>query len=532
MRKFAFGFLPDFLNEEPSGNMFPVLNIGGLGLVHDEAGGTLVNTKASASTITDFEGNIVSCIDNEIRYSNARRIRNWPIPKDVTTWTKTDASVVVQDIGNDVYRVTIPAGMGIYGQVGASRVPINESVVTSALIRYVSGSSTNIRYRDPSGQANINVYHLQDILTNEMQRIGSNVGFTLVDAANIGIKIDNLGIGTYVLEISLPQVEVVSGQSIKIQASYVDSEITYNSGLPAIQYLDTTNGNTIINSVITEAQGSNISGSQAIIHEPEATNYAFPSGTPVTQSITLAAGDYTVWLDDTDDLGSITLTGGATGTVNSTDTAGLQFTASGAAITFTHSGSNNVRWQVENSDFVTSYIPTTVVAETRLIDKLTIPYSNGVNFNNDQGILLFRLKSPSGYPNTPNSEGLFSTVNSVTGQLYDHGSTGIAVYDGTNVIIISHNEFNPVADEYLFALIWNASENSYSVSFSDDLGATWLTWISNTYDGAFSSGLTINFFFNNFQKHELLSTKVYGDILNNITDTKVWVEANAGALTS
>ena len=139
-----------------------------------------------------------------------------------------------------------------------------------------------------------------------------------------------------------------------------------------IVYLDTDNGNTVDGSgVITEATGAKLSPYPAMLHDPEATNFFLNSDVPVTQSITLTAGDYICWFDDLNGLGQIVLTGGATGTA--TSAAYLTFTASGASVTFTVSGSNNIRVQVEEGDYRTSYIPTAGAAVTRSADDISIP---------------------------------------------------------------------------------------------------------------------------------------------------------------
>lgn len=267
-----------------------------------------------------------------------------------------------------------------------------------------------------------------------------------------------------------------------------------------------------------------------IMHEPEGTNEAFPASTPATQIIALSADDYTVWLDDTDDLGQIVLTGGATGTARSTDTNGFQFAADGNAVTFTHSGSNNVHWQVESGDYRTSFIDTTAAPVTRAADDISIPLAVGTNFNQDEFIVIAKIKfrhdeSVSG------NKSLVSLSESKTNLLYT-SSSGFRTYDGSTILGSGISEFS--ADDSVIVSIIGSSVGAYfSIAHSLDGGVTFSTWQSASYDEGFSTASDFNLFKDNLYTNYLESLLVYGELVGDKSEApnQAWVEGNAQTLT-
>lgn len=112
---------------------------------------------------------------------------------------------------------------------------------------------------------------------------------------------------------------------------------------------------------------ANLSAGPTLLIEAAATNLLLNSATVVTQSITPAAGTYTLSFFGT---GSITLSGGTTGTLVGTGASTrvtLTFVASGASITFTITGSCT-NGQVELGSVATSYIATVGTSVTRAAD--------------------------------------------------------------------------------------------------------------------------------------------------------------------
>jgi len=110
--------------------------------------------------------------------------------------------------------------------------------------------------------------------------------------------------------------------------------------------------------------------------EGQVTNYALNSGTPASQTVTLStAQKYRLWVEGAGScqIAAGTATGTGWGTATSANPVTVDVTAGGTAI-LTVSGSLT-RFQLENKDFSTSYIPTTTVPVTRGADKLELPSS-------------------------------------------------------------------------------------------------------------------------------------------------------------
>ncbi len=105
-------------------------------------------------------------------------------------------------------------------------------------------------------------------------------------------------------------------------------------------------------------------GEMALLSEPTRTNYFLNSDAPATQTISLAASTYTVWLEGS---GLIELSGGPIATV--TEAEPHTFTLSGTTnVTFTVSGTVTFA-QCENGETKTSPIITLSAARSRSINR-------------------------------------------------------------------------------------------------------------------------------------------------------------------
>lgn len=153
-------------------------------------------------------------------------------------------------------------------------------------------------------------------------------------------------------------------------------------------------GGSIINkNQVQEVIGNNITridwngGKPGFLIEEQRTNYLLNSGTPITQSVSLTTGTYTLSVVGS---GSCTLSGGPSGTA--TEGTDVTFTlASTTTVTFTISGTL-IRFQCEDCPHSTSYIPTTSAAATRLADKVEMPISTFWNVS--EGTIYLEFVGP------------------------------------------------------------------------------------------------------------------------------------------
>ena len=119
-----------------------------------------------------------------------------------------------------------------------------------------------------------------------------------------------------------------------------------------------------------------------LLMEPQRTNLFLNSEAPVSQTITLAAGSYTVWLlgptaaSVAASQGTAIITGGNF-TVNMTTTNMRSFVVTTAGtVSFICAGSP-LRVQVENGPSATSYIVSSATAQTRAEDRLSQNFFGG-----------------------------------------------------------------------------------------------------------------------------------------------------------
>lgn len=119
----------------------------------------------------------------------------------------------------------------------------------------------------------------------------------------------------------------------------------------------------------------------ALMIEPGRTNFFLASTVPATQTISLVAGTYTVWCEAaTDAAGTITLSGGPTGTATAGTSlaprTGITFTlGSTTSVVFTKSGTLT-HVQVEQGSYATSPILTFTVSVARLVSAPKFPVAS------------------------------------------------------------------------------------------------------------------------------------------------------------
>ncbi|ORE94091.1 hypothetical protein ATO13_08456 [Stappia sp. 22II-S9-Z10] len=136
-----------------------------------------------------------------------------------------------------------------------------------------------------------------------------------------------------------------------------------NYGPAATEYVRTTGAAKFLPPVSRHPE----TGEMCLLSEPARTNYYLQSEAPATQSISLAAGTYTLWVEGS---GSAALSGGPTGTA----TAGSPVTfvlGSTTSVTVTCSGTLS-HVQIENGPNATSAITTYSSSRSRSASNLAI----------------------------------------------------------------------------------------------------------------------------------------------------------------
>ena len=227
-----------------------------------------------------------------------------------------------------------------------------------------------------------------------------------------------------------------------------------------------------------------------LLAEPSATNYFLQSDTPATQTISLAVGTYTLWLDGATGDSITSAAGTAAGTGFGAATPGtpniFSITTAGT-VTFTVAGTP-IRAQVENSPVPTSYIPTTTAPITRAAE--TLAWDINGNFNNAQGTLVVEFV-PASAKHAGAQRGIVSVGGSALSVSYIHGAAGdMYSFDGTNA---AYNLVPYGAEPITKAVRWNAgtSEFQIGVLLKSQYGSAWSWGAVATYDGAFTLGVLI-----------------------------------------
>ncbi|MGZ8924558.1 MAG: hypothetical protein ACXW2E_01615 [Nitrososphaeraceae archaeon] len=506
----------------------PVLNMSPMNsnITLDVANGATSNNRSSVATTIDFDGALKNCRVNEVRLTGLRRVENLVISNDMTdsddygrNGMDTTSSVVLID-GTPTVRCTLTGGNITHWISPTMNNNDNDRIKNFPVwVSYavdVSGLTTKTVLVESGGVYGIfNWTGPQSIsVTNTpiiaYRIVGNYQAILYVYCAGEpyrfrGLIIGGLpynGDGQYV-DVCRPSVCITENQINQNPPEYIHPNVIYNAGITGVRYFDYENGNTVTNKVLTEAKGNRIVSTPTILHEGGATNYFINSDTPVTQDITLTAGTYTCWLNDTDGIGTVTLSGGSTGVA--TAATPLTFTANGSAITFTVVGSNNKRVQVETGSIRTSYITSVDTALSRTIDSIIHPTTIGLNFRQDRGIV--RLKYKTKKSNSAGNKSLFGLSASDTNMIYDNGSGGIAITDGTNIATAAVGGWS-INDTIVVAVCWDTRFKKMSIHVQKNEGS-WVNSEDTIYDGIFPSTGNIQFGYNNTDPIEIQTLRIY-----------------------
>lgn len=227
---------------------------------------TPVFSRATIATMVDHEGLVKTVRSGEARFEGARRVENL-VSSLLSSWTKSISGTGVLPVvtsgflnyngSTDAYRVELNRGAGTTsGDISQLNVTFasKEKAVGSVWIKSNTGASQQVNLRHTLAISSIVV-----TVTTSWQRFSTPVSSSAVTSWNIA-AVGSLTQQNIDILVSYPQVEEVTGQSNQNPSEYVSSGVLaspyHGTGVDGVRYFDTTNGNTVASSIITESTGS------------------------------------------------------------------------------------------------------------------------------------------------------------------------------------------------------------------------------------------------------------------------------------
>lgn len=453
--------------------------------------GAATFTRASAATVTDFEGLIKNVNSGEARFSGTRRVANiltnsedfsispWSVGATANVTNKTTLNL--PNVGDSLYSL-VSVGTSV-GGAWTTSIVLSGSGTLHLLMQTNNGVAEN---------DSIAITLSSTPTRYSFSRTYLNSGHT---SCWFYIKRDTGDTATSVL-VGNVQIENVTGQSNKNPSEYVSvgvlSSPYHGANVDGVKYFTYENGNTVSSNVVTEAQGVAIPESTLLgyLAEGNRINLLLQSETVATQNITVTAQAYTLSSWGT---GSITLSGTGSGTLNGTganDRVSLTFTPTAGTLTLTVTGSCT-KGQTEAGTFASSYIPTTTASVTRAADALSYPVLNN---QFDLAGSIYLEVSATSWGNVAGNY-LGDGTNYIAGSLTNN--SGIKSFDGTNTV---NGPTGTPAGTMKLAVAWGKGKITIAANGVLSIG---------TYDGAFS----------------LASLKIGNGFYGNIKNVKIWNKA-------
>jgi hypothetical protein len=346
-------------------------------------------TRASTATVTDFEGLLKTAKSGEARFEGARRVENLvTLSEDFTSagWVKNgtasvSANTTIAPNGTQTASTLSGATDNTYSSNNLAR-PVNciasNTYRLSIYVKSAGATTVKISLRD-NGTGVI-------ALSSAISLDGNWKRITL--SAQVGGATPSyyLTVGSANGDVYIwgAQAENVTGQANQAPSEYVSVGVLsapyHGANVDGVKYFDYLNGNTVVDNVVTEAQGAAIPDAtlKGYLAEGARTNLLLQSVTPATQNVTVTEQAYTISMWGT---GSCTLSGTGSGVLTGTganDRVQLTVTPTTGTLTLTFAGTNT-NGQLETGSFASSYIPTTTAAVTRSADALSYSAINNIN---------------------------------------------------------------------------------------------------------------------------------------------------------
>lgn len=462
--------------------------------------------RTSTIILPNEEGNYKGEIPTEtLAYNNARYVINLintisgAVSDDFESFWWSDNNVIYTtgvddpDGGNNATTLTASGGTGY--------VLIHPSINNGTTGNFVN----SIWIRRRTGTGNIFIYRPNDtaqiftsVITSEWQRVATDV--TVGKSATIlriGVIISTSGDA---VDIYAPQSEDVSGKTNQSPGEYQLVNVS-NSG---IGIYSTENGNSVTSNIVTEATGSAISPAPVLAHHPATTNVFLNSNDPVTQTISVGTGDWTLSVHGSGTATSSANTATGTGYGAATDGSDNTFNITGAGtVDITIAGGPPDYVQLENKAFSTPPVLTTGSSASRTTCAISQAFSTAI-FNQNSGFAYIDCTPDHAQSDlTTTDEGLLSVADSATNLLYiDSGN--LQATDGTNTATVDPNY---TADQKIrFFVYWDKVQDVLGVGYRTLPGGSFTWGTEQSYDDAFTSGSNLNLFYggdHNWDIHDI-----------------------------
>lgn len=241
--------------------------------------GSATFTRATTATVEDQDGVLRTALAGEVRFTGARRVRNWSQSSD-----PVHASWLVLGGGTKTTGQSDPFGGTLaakfngpanhYCQINSGTVATLQSgslIQGSVWLRAASNFSCYFRVTDatdgtPTYFTNVNV-------TTSWQRFSILYTATAASGQAVGLLINSEGAQAIDFYVSAPQFEDVTGQSNTNPSEYVSVGVLaspyHGSHVDGVKCFRHLNGNTVAANVVTEARGADIAAGTLKKYLPE-----------------------------------------------------------------------------------------------------------------------------------------------------------------------------------------------------------------------------------------------------------------------
>ena len=229
---------------------------------------TKTNTRTSTATAFDHEGVLVTGEAGEIMLDGGRRVRvivKQPNNLEHTDWVKANSTATGPN------SVTFNSIWGkVTGKTNLGDMRAGDRVVCRLTVSGTGSGANSLNFRLEDSDA-IDNGQIAVVVTDELTTYA--IAYTLAsDVAYLSVVLDRNGGTVETLELHDVQIQKISGQSNDYPAEFIDTNTDYGYGVNGVKWYSTTNGNSVLNNVVTEAPGTAITPVPQVLMQPQRTN--------------------------------------------------------------------------------------------------------------------------------------------------------------------------------------------------------------------------------------------------------------------